>query len=246
MQRYTGQRAVVTGANGGLGRAVVGRLRAEGAEVVGLDLQGDGCVAVDVADGVALAARLREALAAGPIHALVTCAGTIVKRGFEHTSPDDWQRVMAVNAAGTFFALQAVLPAMRAQRYGRVVTIGSIAADFGYTFPAYGASKAAVIALTRSAAVQYAEHGVTVNCISPGRIDTALAPGGTLDELRERIPAGRASTPDEIAAAVAFVASAEAGYLNGANIVCDGAMSGVFALHGLGPYAAIAGTDGQS
>lgn len=240
MQRFMNQRALVTGANGGLGRAVVARLRSEGAEVIGLDLQGDEWLAVDVGDPGAVAACISDLLTAGPIHVLVTCAGTLVKQGFETTSAADWQRIMAVNAAGTFFMLQAVLPAMRAQRYGRVVTIGSIAADFGYTFPAYSASKAAVIALTRSAAVQYAEYGVTVNCLSPGRIDTALAPGGTLEELRVRIPAGRAATPDEIAATVAFLASNEASYLNGANIVCDGAMSDVFALHGPGPYAALA------
>ena len=244
MNRYIGQRAIVTGANGGLGRTVVGLLRAEGAEVIGIDLVGEGCMGVDVADATAVSRCIKEVLNGGPIQILVTCAGINVQHGFESTTPDEWQRVMNINASGTYNAMRSVLPMMRSEGYGRVVTIGSIAADFGYTFPAYAASKAAVIALTRTAAVQYAEYGITVNCVSPGRIDTALAPGGTLSELRTRIPVGRAAKPQEIAATIAFLASRDSSYVNGANIVCDGAMSVVFSLHGFGPYSEL--TDAMS
>ncbi len=240
MSRFSGQRAIITGANGGLGRAVARRLRDEGAEVIGIDLEMEHGISLDVTDCAAVKECIQEIVSAGPVQVLVTCTGIIIKQGFEEITPDTWQRVMNVNAAGTLYMLQAVLPSMRSQGYGRIVTIGSIAADFGYTFPAYGASKAAMIALTRSAAVQYAEYGITVNCVSPGRIDTVMAPGGTSDDLRMHIPCGRAAQPEEVAAVVAFLASREASYMNGANVVCDGAMANVFALHGLGPYSAVA------
>jgi NAD(P)-dependent dehydrogenase (short-subunit alcohol dehydrogenase family) len=156
---------------------------------------------------------------------------------FDSTTVEDWDRIMAVNARGTFNLLQATLPHLRSHRYGRVVTVASIATEFGYRFPAYSASKAAVIALTRSAAVEYAPHGVTVNVVSPGRILTGMAPPGSAQELAERIPVGRGAAPEEVASVICALVRPEMGYVTGANIVCDGGMSMVFALHGLGSYS---------
>jgi 3-oxoacyl-[acyl-carrier protein] reductase len=234
-----GQVAIVTGATGGLGRAVSSLLSAVGAKVIGFDLGPDADFNVDVSHLAAVEAAIAESVPDGQVDILVTCAGIVVKAGFEATTDDVFNRVMGVNAGGTFNMLRSVLPLMQKRRYGRAITIGSIAADFGYTFPAYSASKAAVIALTKSAAVQYAGEGITVNCVSPGRILTAMAPTkGT--ELGERIPVGRAAEPEEVAQLVRFLSLPEAGYVNGANITCDGGMSSVFAMHGFGPYLALA------
>jgi 3-oxoacyl-[acyl-carrier protein] reductase len=234
-QSMEGQVAIVTGAAGGLGRAVCGLLAESGVKVIGFDIGTAADVEVDVADLAAVEAAVAQSVPDGRLDILVTCAGIVVLSGFQATSPADFNRVLAINAGGTFNFLRTVLPLMQRRRYGRVVTIGSIAADFGYTFPAYSASKAAVIALTKSAAVQYARDGITVNCVSPGRILTAMAPTkGT--ELGDRIPVGRAAEPGEVAQVVRFLAMPEAGYVNGANVICDGGMSSVFAMHGFGPY----------
>jgi 3-oxoacyl-[acyl-carrier protein] reductase len=232
-----GQRALVTGAAGGLGRAVGVRLRQSGVEVVGLDRVPPADLCLDLAAGHALRSELATALDAQPVQIVVHCAATTAMTTFEATSFEDWSRVMEVNAGGTFNLLQVVLPHLRRQEYGRVVLVASIAADFGYRFPAYSASKAAMIALAKSAAVEYAQHGVTVNVVSPGRILTALAPPSTAGELAERVPVGRGASPDEIAAAVCALVAPDMGYVTGANLVCDGGMSSVFALHGLGPYS---------
>jgi 3-oxoacyl-[acyl-carrier protein] reductase len=214
-------------------------LAESGVRVIGFDIGRAADVEVDVADLAAVEAAVAQSVPDGRVDILVTCAGIVVLSGFHATSPADFNRVLAINAGGTFNFLRTVLPLMQRRGYGRVVTIGSIAADFGYSFPAYSASKAAVIALTKSAAVQYALDGITVNCVSPGRILTAMAPTkGT--ELGDRIPAGRAAEPEEVAQVVRFLAMPEAGYVNGANVVCDGGMSSVFAMHGFGPYRDLA------
>jgi NAD(P)-dependent dehydrogenase (short-subunit alcohol dehydrogenase family) len=155
----------------------------------------------------------------------------------DDTSTSQWDDVMAANARGTFNLLKATLPHLRSRGYGRVVAVSSIAADFGYRYPAYSASKAAVVALARTAAVESAQYGVTVNVVSPGRIATPMAPQDSEAELARRVPIGRAATTDEVAAVVCSLLSPDMSYITGANIVCDGGMSCVFALHGLGPYS---------
>lgn len=236
---FEGQRALVTGAAGGLGQAVGARLKRSGVQVVGLDRVPPADLCVDLAALPGTREALAAALDAEPVQIVVHCAATTAMTTFEATSLEDWSRVMEVNAGGTFNLLQAVLPYLRRQGYGRVVLVASIAADFGYRFPAYSASKAAMIALAKSAAVEYAQHGITVNVVSPGRILTALAPPSTAGELAERVPVGRGASPDEVAAAVCALVAPDMGYVTGANLVCDGGMSSVFALHGLGPYSSV-------
>jgi NAD(P)-dependent dehydrogenase (short-subunit alcohol dehydrogenase family) len=237
MSDLEGQRALVTGAAGGLGSAVSARLKSLGVDVVGLDRVAGVDVRVDVSSATEVRAAIAPLFEGTPLQIVVHCAATTVMTSFEDTSPADWERVMAVNAGGTFNLLQATVPRLRTSGYGRVVLIASIAADFGYRFPAYSASKAAVVALAKSVAVEYAGHGVTVNVVSPGRILTPMAPASSASELAERVPVGRAATPEEVAASVCALVHPDMGYVTGANIICDGGMSAVFALHGLGPYS---------
>ena len=233
--RLDGQVAVVTGAAGSLGKAVTTLLTDSGAQVVGFDMTPDADVNVDVSNLAAVEAGFAQAAPDGKLDVVVNCAGILQMVSFEDTTPEVFQQVISVNAGGTFNVLRTALPLMQRRKYGRIVTISSIAAYFGYAFPSYSASKAAVIALTKSAAVQYGHDGITVNCVSPGRIDTPMAPtSGT--ELANRIPVGRGAEPEEVAQLVRFLCLREAGYVNGADIACDGGMASVFAMHGFGPY----------
>jgi len=235
-RELAGQRAIVTGAVGAVGGAIARGLRDRGVEVVGLDAREGAEYTVDLRDPADVQRRVDEIFDAGAVQILIHCAAVALERTLEQTSADDWEAVFSVNAAGTFHLLRAALPHFRELGYGRVLTVGSIASDFGYAFPAYSASKAAVLALVKSAAVQYAACGVTINCLSPGRVSTPLAPQSSEAELRERVPIGRAARPEEIADLAVALIDPSISYLTGSNIVCDGGMSNVFALHGLGPY----------
>ena len=232
-----GQRAVVTGAAGGVGGAVVHQLQEAGVAVVGLDRSPVADVSLDIAEADEVSEALQRIIADGSVEIVVHCAAITLMNDFESTSVRDFDRVMAVNARGTFNVLSATLPHLRERGYGRVVVVASIAASFGYRFPAYSASKAAVIALAKSAAVEYAEYNVTVNSVSPGRIATPMAPVTDPAELRRRVPVGRAAEPDDVAAVIVSLVRPEMGYVTGTDVVCDGGMSAVFALHGLGPYS---------
>jgi len=232
----SGQRAIVTGAASGIGAAVARMIEAGGGEVVRLDKAASVDVVVDIADRVAVDAAFGEIVAAAPVQIIVHCAAIPSFTDFARTTGEEWAAVMSVNAGGTFNILQAGLPALASHGYGRVVTVASIAAFFGYRSPSYAASKAAVVALTKSAAVAYAASGVTVNCVCPGRVDTPMAPLNSAAEIAERVPVGRAASADEIAALICALASPEMAYVTGAAVPCDGGMSSVFALHGLGPY----------
>jgi NAD(P)-dependent dehydrogenase (short-subunit alcohol dehydrogenase family) len=234
--QLAGQRAIVTGSVGAVGGAIASGLRDRGVEVIGLDARGGAEHVVDLRDPDGVQRQVDEIFGAGAVQILIHCAAIALERTLEQTSADDWSTVFSVNAAGTFHLFRSALPYFREQGYGRVLAVGSIATDFGYAFPAYSASKAAVVALVKSAAVQYAAYGVTVNCLSPGRIATPLAPHNSEEQLRERIPLGRAARPSEIADLAVALVDPAISYLTGSNIVCDGGMSSVFALHGLGPY----------
>jgi 2-hydroxycyclohexanecarboxyl-CoA dehydrogenase len=239
-----GRVSVVTGAASGMGLGIARRLAAAGNRVALLDLDGDGAAAaaaaigdgalaakVDVTDrgGVDDAmARVRAEL--GPVEILVTSAGFDEFCAFTDLTVDAWDRMLAINLTGTFHCIQAAIPDMLAGGWGRIVTISSSSAQSGAARMAhYVASKGGVFGLTKALAVEYAPKGITVNTIPPGFIDTPMvrraeARGDlpSVDAVIARTPVRRAGTPDDIAAACAFLCSDDAGYITGQAINVNG------------------------
>src|SRR5262249_17642856 len=245
-----GRVAVVTGAASGMGLAIARHLAALGDRVGLLDVQGGaalrateelreaGATAVaveaDVTDRSAVDAALDEVRAKlGPIGIMVTAAGFDAFDPFADITVESWQHTIAINLTGTFHCLQAAAPDMVAARWGRMVTISSSSAQSGAPRMAhYVASKAGVIGLTRALALELAPHGITVNCIPPGMIDTPMlrraeAEGsvGNLDKIAPRVtPVGRLGNPDDIAATCSFLCSDEAAFITGQVIGVNGGM----------------------
>jgi len=242
--------AVVTGAASGMGLAIARHLAARGHRVGLLDLQGEAArqaardlgetgatavgVAADVTDRGAVDAALEEVRARlGPIAIMVTAAGLDSFEPFTAITSESWERVLAVNLTGTFQCLQAAVRDMLEARWGRMVTISSSSAQSGAARMAhYVASKGGVIGLTKALALELAPHGITVNAIPPGMIDTPMlrraeAQGdvGNLAKVATRaIPVGRLGTPEEIAATCAFLCSDEAGFITGQVVGVNGGM----------------------
>lgn len=241
--------AVVTGGGAGMGLAIAQHLARRGDKVAVLDLRADvseqaaadirdeGGVAIgigaDVSDRAAVAAayeRVRAEL--GPIEILVTSAGIDLFTPFTEISVDDWQKVIDVNLTGTFHCIQLAIPDMLEANFGRILTISSSSAQSGAKNMAhYVASKGGVMGLTKALAIEYARNGITVNTIPPAFIDTPMSRRAEergdlpdMDAIAKRTPMGRAGTPDDIAAAAAFVTSDEAGYISGQSINVNGAM----------------------
>jgi NAD(P)-dependent dehydrogenase (short-subunit alcohol dehydrogenase family) len=239
--------AVVTGAASGMGLGIAQHLATAGRRVALLDLDGDAAAAaaaeltrggavalaakVDVTDrgGVDDAmARVRAEL--GPVEILVTSAGFDEFRPFTEITVEAWEHVIGVNLTGTFHCVQAAIPDMLAAHWGRIVTISSSSAQSGAARMAhYVASKGGVIGLTKALAVEYAPHGITVNTIPPGFIDTPMARRAeargdlpSIDAVAARTPVRRAGTPDDIAAACTFLCSDEAGYITGQALNVNG------------------------
>lgn len=233
-----GRRCVVTGAARGIGRAICERFAEEGATVVACDVtEGEGVVACDVTDR----ARVEElAGATGPVDVVVANAGVLLQDRVLDMSDELWHRTLEVNLTGVFHCVQVFgrLMVKRGQG-GRILITSSIAGKRGGAFyGAYAASKFGVIGLAQSAAAELAEHGILVNCVCPGTVDTemmvklareqAAATGRSEDDLvRENLKAialNRYADPREIADAFVFLASPLARYVTGQSIVVDGGM----------------------
>ena len=216
------RRALVTGAARGIGAAVASRLASEGVEVVTLD-RDPGCeITLDVARDPF--PRLND------IDVCVANAGVTTTIAPAHKmSAEQWQRDIDVNLTGAFRTVQACLPGMRERGWGRVIVISSMAAIGGLPGQvAYAASKAGQLGMVRTLASENAARGVAVNAILPGMVATeqVLAmPDEVRDRVLRALPAGRLIEPAEIAAAVAFLAGAEAGQISGQAIAVDGAAS---------------------
>jgi 2-hydroxycyclohexanecarboxyl-CoA dehydrogenase len=219
--------AVVTGGGSGIGRAVAGRLRADGLHVATLDLNpsdDDFAYTADVTDRAAVDAALdaiRTQL--GPVTVLVNAAGLERFKRFTDITFEDWQRVIDVNLNGVFHCIQAVLPDMVEAGWGRIVNISSSSTHSGQPFMSpYVAAKSAVNGLTKSLALEYGPSGITVNAVPPGFIDTPMLrkseARGLLGDTQKQIeatPVRRIGRPEDIAAACAFLISEEAGYITG-------------------------------
>ena len=241
--------AIVTGAGSGIGARIALDLARGGARVIVTDRRADRVEAalsswgeqgrgaepraLDVTDRAAFEQLVAEvAERHGHLDILVSCAGVIrPPRPLPEWSDEDWQRVMDVNAKGVFHGLATALPVMTAQRRGVVLNIGSVTgvktvAGLGV----YGASKAAVTALTRAAALEAGPHGVRVNELQPGPTHTPMVTGrdGTSDaeaSFAATVPLRRVSTPEEQSAAALFLLSDAASYVNGASLLVDGGLA---------------------
>jgi 3-oxoacyl-[acyl-carrier protein] reductase len=213
--------AVVTGAGRGIGQAIAEALAANGAKVAALDLEapqhaGMLGVACDVTDVDAVEAAFgRVEAELGVVSVLVLNAGIFPIVPFEETTRELWDQTMAVNLTGAFLCAKRALPGMREQRYGRIVALGSSAGKTGgaKAIAAYAASKAGVMAMTKSIANEYASMGITANALAPALIDTPMI--SEQRELVARIPVGRFGKPEEVAALVCFLASEHAAYITG-------------------------------
>ena len=235
-----GQRALVTGGARGIGAAIAERLAQDGARVVIADLDltaaqalaariGGTALQLDVSD----VARAREAVTAlGPLEILVNNAGVDQHAFFTQTSPDDWDMVLGVNLLSVLATTHTALPAMRQSGYGRIINIASEAGRMGSRGGAvYAAAKGGVIAFTRSIARENARKGITANVVCPGPIDTPLLRRAVEQEGEKLLQAmtgatlaNRLGTPQEVAAAVAFFASRDAGYVTGEVLGVSGGM----------------------
>ena len=239
----TGKNALVTGASGGIGADIARALHAQGATV--------GLSGTRVEPLEALAAELDErahvlpcnlsdmeavkalpkqaAEAMGSVDILVNNAGITRDNLFMRMSDDEWQSVLDVNLTATFQLCKSVMRGMMKARWGRIVNVSSIVGATGNPGQAnYAASKAGLVGMSKSLAYEVASRGITVNAIAPGFIATAMTDKLNDDQktaIMTQIPAGRMGTPDEIAGAVVYLASAEAAYITGATLHVNGGMA---------------------
>lgn len=233
MKGLSGLVVAVTGAAGGIGSATCQRLAAEGATVYALDMRPGAhgeYVETDVTEPASVERAIDHILSAsGKLDGMVAGAGIVEDDvPSEQMSPDEFDRILSVNLRGVFLTCTAAGRVMLRQGTGRIVAISSMSGTHTVNTPqkqcAYNASKAGVSALVRSLAVEWAERGVQVNAVAPGYIDTALlsAKRHQFDHWLSRTPQGRFGASDEVAAAVTFLLSDEAGYFCGSELLLDG------------------------
>ncbi len=258
--RLAGTVAIVSGGANGIGAATAELFAREGAQVVVADRDavageaaaaairaagGDALfTAADVSSDDAMAALVRTtAERYGAVHVLVNAAGIDIQGSVVDTEPERWQRVLDVNLAGIYRACRFAIPAMQRAGGGAIVNIASLQGMYGWPhYAAYAAAKAGILGLTRQIAVEYADHDIRCNSVSPGEITTRLgensarlepglagdpsaAPAATPATSSARSRLLRAGRPDDVAHAVLFLAGDEAAHVNGHNLVVDGGAS---------------------
>lgn len=252
MARFEGKTVVVTGGGGGIGGATCRKFALEGAKVAVFDLNlaaakkvaADIVAAGGVADAfecdIANRASVDAAVAAtgkalGPIAVLVNNAGWDIFKPFAKTTPDEWEKLIAINLTGALNMHHAILPGMAERRYGRVVNVASDAARVGSSGEAvYAACKGGLVAFSKTIAREHARHGVTVNVVCPGPTDTALLAGVAagaanpeklIEAFTKAIPLGRLGQANDLAGAIAFLASDDASFVTGQVLSVSGGLT---------------------
>ena len=255
MRNLSGKTVIVTGGGGGIGGATCRRFAQEGAKVAVFDMNLDAAQKVadeiraaggtaqafkcDITDRAAVDAAVAGAEAAlGPVGVLVNNAGWDVFKPFTKTVPAEWDKLIAINLTGALHMLHAVLPGMAERKAGRIVNVASDAARGGSSGEAvYSACKGGLVALSKTLAREHARQGITVNVVCPGPTDTALLagvaegardPAKLLEAFKSAIPMGRLGQPDDLASAIAFFGSDDAGFITGQVI----SVSGGLTMHG--------------
>jgi 3-oxoacyl-[acyl-carrier protein] reductase len=239
-----GKTALVTGASGGIGGAIAKALHAQGASVVLSGTRAEALEALKAElgsrafaaacnlgdkDSVEALVKTAEAAAGAPIDILVNNAGITRDNLFMRMKDAEWDEVIAVNLTAAFRLSRAVLRGMMKKRWGRIVSITSIVGETGNPGQGnYAAAKAGLVGMSKSLAAEVASRNITVNCVAPGFIQTAMTDVLTdqqKETIAQRIPSGRMGTPAEIAAAVVYLASEEAAYVTGETLQVNGGMS---------------------
>jgi 2-keto-3-deoxy-L-fuconate dehydrogenase len=244
MNRLVGKVALVTGAAQGIGRAVVEAFAAEGAQVVATDLNAERLCAlpkqrrvqIEVLDVTDEPATNAAAQRHTDVNVLVNCAGYVAIGSILTASHEDLDRSLRLNVGAVFSMTRAFLPAMLERKNGTIINIASVVSTTKAAADrcVYATSKGAVIALTRSIALDFIKHGIRSNCISPGtvhtpsldeRISALPDPQGALRQFVARQPLGRLGRAEEVAAAAVLLASEEAAFMTGSNLIIDGGFS---------------------
>ena len=239
------QTAIITGAAQGIGAAIAERFVAEGAHVMLTDVnQGAGeALAAKLSDAGEVAFRKLDVLSTdewaavtattidtfGTLDILVNNAGVYERLDVLETTEEDWDRIMDINAKGSFLGVRAVIPIMQAGQGGAIVNLSSTSGLRGVVSAAYASSKGAVRLFTKSVAMRYAKDGIRCNSVHPGPVATDMGfravPEAVRAQRLTQMPIGRFGKPTEIASAVLFLASREASFITGAELVVDGGMT---------------------
>jgi NAD(P)-dependent dehydrogenase (short-subunit alcohol dehydrogenase family) len=251
MKRFEGKAVLVTGGGSGLGAAVARQVSREGGRAAVVDLDADRAgelaaelggvaIAMDVADEASVATGVRRAVEAlGRLDGVVNCAGHVVLRRFEKLRLEEWNRMLAVHATGTFLVCREAHPSLREAGGGSIVNIASTGGLIGLPYlTAYAAAKGAIIALSRQLAVELAPDGIRVNVVAPGDTRTGMTTplwhevgSGDLAAGEAKIASanllGRVAEADEVAAAICFLLGPEGSYCTGTTLVVDGGVTAV-------------------